>query len=275
MGSVTSLILDYSCRRDESNPDLNEDGTEQGVGRTPLGEIFFEGSLSGYRLEDFIPILVRPGRASLVTISLDGHPVGTITFIGDYVGPCTYYHHHGAMAFNYLLYDVPSSSFFHVRRIPIDQVQDSMLIGPVNHMLISSQVFRDETDHGVVPGAAPDNGAVIPDSNQMEFPSGPDTSSESQQELLDNNFKMATQFLIQRRLPEAEVLLTFILSINPDMDRARRALDRVMEHRARQTPLIESRPIGMRVQRAVGTLHPGASAQIWIHGEEEFGRREA
>lgn len=147
LGTLTAMVLDHSARRRESNPDLFETGAEQGVGRTAPGEVFLEGWLGDYPLEDVIPALVHQDRASRMTIDLNGVKVGTITFVGRYIGPCDYQGLQGVEAFYAMLSAKPSRCFFRVERIPIDQVQDRMLLGPVSHLLMCAVVHRDETLH--------------------------------------------------------------------------------------------------------------------------------
>ena len=155
MGALTAMVLDYSVRRRESNPDLFETGMEQGVGRTLTWEVFLEGWLGDYPLEDVIPALVHPDRASQMTLTVQGRQVGSISIVGRYLGPCEYHCKRGVGAFYEMFCALPSKCFFQVQRIPIDHVSDSMLIGHINHLLIGAVVHRDEVTHEQAFGPPP------------------------------------------------------------------------------------------------------------------------
>lgn len=149
LATLTAMILEYSARRRAGHPDLFETGMEQGIGRTAPGEVFLEGWLGDYPLEDVIPALVHPDRASRMTLSIQGMHVGTISIVGRYIGPCDYRNLKDMTAFYAMFCVKPAKCFFRVERIPIDQVADSALIGPVNQLLIGAVVNRDELAAGV------------------------------------------------------------------------------------------------------------------------------
>lgn len=238
LGTITTLLL--------GTPATSVLLCGQGHGPVEDGECYFAGDLDELPLDELLPLIAQQGRSSRLYLQRQDCVIGSLVIDGDIVLACNFDRLSGMAAFRALAAS-PSGLRFYAEK-GAGASNGALPHGPlgtINQLLLSAVVHRDETMHGVISGPTPgtfilpparSRGSVeAPDrppiEGAIEIPWNPVGLLEGSPEALDANFQDATRYMIQQRYEEAEVLLTFLLTVDPTMDRARTALKRVWARR--------------------------------------------